>query len=519
MYCYRRDSMTKNLIVLVPVLALCLVALAPLAAGAASAESIPLEPGPVIIDPTTETTEPTLLPTLTEPTTEKTTKPTTEPTTVKTTEPTTRSTTVPTSIETTVVTITVGNEKGWIDVYCNVDGAAVYFGSTYEGQISGGMLSVAVATTGTPIKTITVSKSGYQSWSGTLSAMPEANQHVSVYATLNPVTSTGSMYVQSSPSGAAIYLNGNFQGYSPMTLSGLSPATYTMKATLSGYSPDTSLVTVYSGQTATYYPVLQSSPQPRQTGSVYITSSPSSASVYIDGSYYGKTPMTVSLYPGSHQVVLKLAGYNDYSTSVWVNAGQTQSLPVTMSTAIYGSITVNTVPYAKVYMDSVLLGTANSAGVFQQTGITAGNHLFKVTASGYNDWMNTIYVQANTVTVIAATLTPTGISPTPTQATGGLMIASSPSGADTYIDDLYRGITPVTVTDLTAGTHTIRISATGYVDYSATTTVTSGQTTPLAITLSAAPTPTPTKSPAPEPALVIGSLAAVLGVCIYIKRR
>jgi len=521
MYCYRKDSMTKNLIVLVPVLALCLVALVPLATGAVSAESIPLEPGPVIIE---TTTEPTLLPTLTEPTTERTTVPTTEPTT----EPTTRPTTVATATETTVVTITVGSEKGWIDVYCNVDGASVYFDNTYEGMTSGGILSVAVTTTATPITTVTVSKSGYKSDSESLSSMPKANQHVPVYTTLNPLTTvpttvppvqTGAIYVQSSPAGAAIYLNGNFQGYSPMTLSDLSPATYTMKATLSGYSPDTSLVNVYTGQTATYYPVLQLSPQPRQTGSVYITSTPSSASVYIDGSYYGKTPMTVSLYPGSHQVVLKLAGYNDYSTSVWVNAGQSQSLPISMSTAIYGSITVNSVPYAKVYMDSAQLGTTNSAGVFQQVGITMGNHLFKVTASGYNDWMNTVYVQANTVTVIAATLTPTGTSPTPAQPTGGLMIASSPSGADTYVDDLYRGITPVTVTDLTPGDHTIRLSATGYVDYTATTTVTSGQTMPLAITLSAAPTPTPTKSPAPELALVLGMLAAMLGICAYIQRR
>jgi hypothetical protein len=41
------------------------------------------------------------------------------------------------------------------------------------------------------------------------------------------------------------------------------------------------------------------------------------------------------------------------------------------------------------------------------------------------------------------------------------MIASSPSGADTYVDDLYRGVTPVTVTDLTPGNHLLRISATG----------------------------------------------------------
>jgi len=79
---------------------------------------------------------------------------------------------------------------------------------------------------------------------------------------------------------------------------------------------------------------------------------------------------------------------------------------------------VNSAPGAKVYMDSTQIGTTNSAGILQQTGITSGNHLFKVTKSGYNDWMNTIYVQANTVTTIPATLTPVGTNPTPVQGTG-----------------------------------------------------------------------------------------------------
>ncbi|MFA5237597.1 MAG: PEGA domain-containing protein [Methanoregula sp.] len=514
--------MTKKLLVVVLVLALCLIVLAPLAA---AADYIPLEPGPVIIE---TTTEPTLLPTLTAPTTEK----TTEPTTVKTTEPTTIKTTEPTTRATTEPIITIGSGKGWIDVHCNVDSAAVYFDGSYEGQTAGGILSVAVATTGTPVSTITVTKSGYKEWSGSLSRMPADNEHVAVYATLNPLTTapttiittvppvtTGSIYTQSSPSGAAIYLNGNFQGYAPLTIQSLTQGSYSLKATLSGYTPDTALVNVYAGQTATYYPVLSQSPQPHQTGTVYVTSNPDYASVYADGTYYGKTPLTVSLYPGSHQIVLKLSGYNDYSTTVGVTAGQSQNLPVMMSTAIYGSFTLTSVPGAKVYMDSALLGTTNSAGIFQQSGITSGNHLFKVTASGYNDWMNTIYIKANSVTSIPATLSPKGVSPTPVQQTGGIAIASSPTNAETYVDNLFRGYTPVTVTDLSPGDHVIRLSETGYVDYTTTTTVTSGQTAPLAATLAAAPVPTPTPSPAPEPILVLGVLAAVFGMGTLLRRR
>ncbi len=166
-----------------------------------------------------------------------------------------------------------------------------------------------------------------------------------------------------------------------------------------------------------------------------------------------------------------------------------------------------------------MVGTTNSAGIFQQAGIPSGNHLFKVTASGYNDWMNTVYIQANTVTSISASLTPKGISPTPVQPTGGLAIASSPANAAVYVDNLPRGNTPLTVTDLVPGDHVVRISSDGYLDYTTTTTVTSGQTAPLAVTLTVAPTPTPTSIPAPAPVLVVGVLAAVFLIEGYMRRR
>ena len=54
----------------------------------------------------------------------------------------------------------IGGDKGYYVVYCNVDGADVYFNSDYKGQIANGELTVEVYTTGTPYTTYTVSKDG-----------------------------------------------------------------------------------------------------------------------------------------------------------------------------------------------------------------------------------------------------------------------------------------------------------------------------------------------------------------------
>ena len=158
----------------------------------------------------------------------------------------------------------MGGGKGYIDTYCNVDGASVSFDGRYECTIAQGVCTVGVSPTG-HVQTITVSKAGYTTWSGPLSGMPADKEHVAVYATLNPVpTQTtvppvqkGAIYAQSNPAGAAIYMNGTLQGYSPITIPNLPPGTYSMKASLSGYTPDTQLINVYTGQTATYYPNLQ----------------------------------------------------------------------------------------------------------------------------------------------------------------------------------------------------------------------------------------------------------------------
>jgi hypothetical protein len=59
------------------------------------------------------------------------------------------------------------------------------------------------------------------------------------------------------------------------------------------------------------------------TGSVNVYSSPTGASILIDGVYSGTTPRTVNvLSAGNHILRLSLSGYNDYEGSIYVIPGQ-----------------------------------------------------------------------------------------------------------------------------------------------------------------------------------------------------
>jgi PEGA domain len=481
-------------------------------------------------EPTTPPTIVTLMP-VTEPTLEPTVPPTVP--TFVTPEPTTIPTTVPTMVTPPTVTITiptvaptsVGGGKGYIDTYCNVDGASVSFDGVYQCSIAQGMCTAAVTPTASPIKTITVSKSGYNPWSGPLSHMPANGEHVAVYSTLNPIPTpttvppvqNGAIYAQSSPAGAAIYMNGNFQGYSPITLQNLPPGTYSMKASLSGYTPDTQLINVYAGQTATYYPTLQPSPPaPRSTGTVSVTSNPDHAQIYVNGNYQGKAPLTITLYPGSHSFRLTLSGYSDYTATVYVNANTNQKLNANMAPAMSGTVAITSLPGAMVFMDSNTQGLIPASGSLTLYNVANGNHLFKVTASGYNDWMNTVYIQPNVVNPINAPLTPIGPQPTQVPATGGFNIVSTPTGSEVYVDNLFKGYTPATLNGIPAGSHQILLKYTDYVDYSTTASVIAGQVTPLAISLQPAPAPTPQS--APSLLILIGGCVAILAIGIATRR-
>lgn len=62
---------------------------------------------------------------------------------------------------------------------------------------------------------------------------------------------------------------------------------------------------------------------------------------------------------------------------------------------------------------------------------------------------------------------------------GSLSLASSPSGSNVYLDGVWKGTTPLSLSDIVEGSHTVKISKPGYEDYSTSCTVYVGRTISL----------------------------------------
>ncbi len=236
------------------------------------------------------------------------------------------------------------------------------------------------------------------------------------------------------------------------------------------------------------------------TGSLNVSSTPAGARVYIDNADQGAvTPTIINNIPaGNHTVKLTLSGYQDWTGPTTISAGQTSIItagltPVTpqIPCATYISqkgINLSSVPkpqavqavldYFAFVIDkpcavSIVLAYFNTPGATPIEGL-------KWLCSGAPDYtcsqsLDGIY---NTQAECQAACT----APAPTA--GSLNVSSTPAGARVYIDNADQGaVTPTTINNIPAGSHTVRLVLSGYQDWTGTANIVAGQTASITATL------------------------------------
>jgi hypothetical protein len=83
------------------------------------------------------------------------------------------------------------------------------------------------------------------------------------------------------------------------------------------------------------------------------------------------------------------------------------------------------------------------------------------------------------------------------------------------MDNVYEGITPLTISPVQPGTHTFLIKQAGYSDWQVSEAIQSGQTTQIAATLTPLSTPTEGSLPVTIALMAIG----ILGFGIVSRRK
>ncbi|MCX6693440.1 MAG: PEGA domain-containing protein [Methanomicrobiales archaeon] len=149
---------------------------------------------------------------------------------------------------------------------------------------------------------------------------------------------TGSVSVLSSPTGASVILDGTPQGITPTVLYGVPVGRHLVAVSKTGYVPYLRNVTVTKNATASVNAVLKYTGP--VTGSIWVNSTPTGASVYLNGVGKGVTPITLSaVRAGVHRVRLQKNGYRIWSAYVTVGPGRRATVNAVLQKVPEGVVT------------------------------------------------------------------------------------------------------------------------------------------------------------------------------------
>jgi len=155
--------------------------------------------------------------------------------------------------------------------------------------------------------------------------------------------------------------------------------------------------------------------------------------------------------------------------------------------AASGNITISSVPPgATVFIDGVGTGAITPATI---EGVSAGTHFILLRLTGYQNYTRSVTVYDNATSTVSAPLIS---APTTTAeiTNGSIKVESNPSNAAVFVNTEYQGKTPLTLYNITRGTHRVLVQKIGYQDWSERVSVTSGSRTDVYATLQAETTDT-----------------------------
>jgi PKD repeat protein len=215
----------------------------------------------------------------------------------------------------------------------------------------------------------------------------------------------------------------------------------------------------------------------RHGGSIWILNAPDTSQVFLNDQNLGETKhlrifSIDNVQPGINTLRITKPGFTDYSKEILVKKGQKVKIIADMriKPTNKGILRLDTYPSeATVYLDSVFVGN----GSLWLPDIEPGLHSLRVISLNYIDWNHQVSVQGGgSVTYVNAALVPS----LRTLQHGYVMVSSFPVDGETYLDGILHGKTPITLSEVPAGDHKVRIESPGYKPFEQELTVLEGKT-------------------------------------------
>ncbi len=191
---------------------------------------------------------------------------------------------------------------------------------------------------------------------------------------INLLPNWKSVLINSDPTGAAIWLNGENKGITPQTLE-LDAGLYSLELLHNDYLPYIKEFAVDANQEVDLA-VAELFTNPSH---LVITSIPSKATVTIDNIEQGVTPFTLRLNPNTeHNITLSKEGYKNNLQKVLLKPGEQKNLSASLE-AILGTIVLNIDPNdAEVFINGKFMGSGNV-----KLSLASARQRLEIRKSGY----------------------------------------------------------------------------------------------------------------------------------------
>ena len=266
------------------------------------------------------------------------------------------------------------------------------------------------------------------------------------------------LYIATTPAAATVVWDGSTKGPTPLTLTGLKPGKHLLSVKKEGYRAIHRTVAVEEGKKA----ALQLD-MARLTGLVLIHTKPEGAIIDIDGADRGKAPVLVTDLPlGRYRIRASLAGYVAKEVDLTVD----NRIPVKVDIELPSSSAALRLTSRPEGAHVTVNGIAKGQTPITVERIPEGNVVLELWLEGCESYKQTIKLAAGETQDIEAVLKPVPAL---------LKVVSIPPGARIYVDNQYRGESPVTVRELEPGEHRIRAELPAHKPMARTVTLTRAQ--------------------------------------------
>ena len=278
----------------------------------------------------------------------------------------------------------------------------------------------------------------------------------------------GWFVLNSTPSDAEVWMceeGGEYQYYSNTPFQKRLPyGRYNFRLKKAKYHDEVGVAVIDQAKVTNTVPLLPA------FGSIYVTSSPQGADVYLDGENTGKTtPCTLTeILSGNHELRLRKENYTPQSKEVTVSDGQTSSVTLSLA-ARFAHVTITSLPGASIKINNEVKGRGSFTG-----NLVEGLYEVEVSLASHRTATKQIEVFPGVSQTVEIT---------PTPIYGSLDVMTTPMEVNVTINGKNYGQTPLTIEELLIGEYDVELSKPGYATETRHVTITENTSASINATL------------------------------------